>query len=104
MLDVDDTTFTAEVLEAGRPVVVDFWAPWCGPCKTIEPLLEQLAAERPGIGFVRVDVEASPGVADRYGVLTLPTVIVFAGGEPREHVHGAAKRKRYEQAIAKVAG
>src|SRR5690349_20631497 len=82
--EVTDATFADEVLAAEAPVVVDFWAPWCGPCKAIEPALEELPLE-----VVKLDIEANPAMAARYGVLTLPTVIFFAEGEPRETVYGA---------------
>ena len=104
MHEVTDATFATEVLEAERPVVVDFWAPWCGPCKTIEPILEELAAANPEVDLVRVDIETSPLTAERYTVLSLPTVIVFAGGEPRAHVHGARGRKHYAKVLARVLG
>ena len=95
MREVTDTTFAAEVLSAEGPVVVDFWAPWCGPCKAIEPLLDQLALE-----VVKLDVDESPTTAARYGVLSLPTVILFAAGEPRVTVHGARPKKHFEKAFA----
>jgi thioredoxin 1 len=97
--DVTDATFDDEVLRPGRRVVVDFWAPWCGPCKAIEPVLEALAEEHAGVDFVRVDVDANVGTAARYNVLSLPTVMVFDGGEPRETVVGARSRKHYAKAI-----
>jgi thioredoxin 1 len=102
MREVTDATFEAEVLASERTVVVDFWAPWCGPCKTIEPILEELAGTRADVDLVRIDVEASPQTAERYTVLSLPTVIIFAGGEPREHVHGARGRKHYVRALERV--
>ena len=92
--EVTDATFAVEVLASERPVVVDFWAPWCGPCKTIEPALEELPLE-----VVKIDIEANPSTAARYGVLTLPTVILFAGGEPRETVFGARSKKHFEKAF-----
>jgi len=95
MRDVTDATFADEVLAAGRPVVVDFWAPWCGPCKAIEPALEQLPLD-----VVKLDIDANPAVAARYGVLSIPTVILFAGGEPRETVVGARPRKHFEKRFA----
>jgi thioredoxin 1 len=96
---VTDATFAAEVLEAEGPTIVDFWAPWCKPCDAIEPLLVALAAER-GVDLVRVDVDTSMGVSARYGVLSLPTVILFASGAPRATVHGARSREHYERAFA----
>ena len=95
MREVTDATFGDEVLGAGGPVVVDFWAPWCGPCKAIEPLLDELPLD-----VVKLDVDESPATAARYGVPSLPTVILFAGGEPRVTVHGARPKKHFVQAFA----
>jgi thioredoxin 1 len=97
MRDVTDESFEGDVLGVGKPVVVDFWAPWCGPCRAVEPVLEQLAAASPGLDFVRVDIDQNPLVAGRYQVLSIPTVILFADGEPRETVVGARPRSHYER-------
>jgi len=97
MRAVTDTTFGTEVLAAGKPVVVDFWAPWCGPCKAIEPALEELAAATDRVEFVKLDVDENPAVAARFGVLSLPTVILFAEGEPRETVYGARPMKHFRK-------
>lgn len=99
MRDVTDATFEQEVLASDRPVVVDFWAPWCGPCKAIEPALDELAAES-SPGFVKLDIDANPSTADRFGVLSLPTVILFAGGEPRVTVYGARPKKHFAKVFA----
>ena len=101
MRDVTDETFEAEVLEAGRPVVVDFWAPWCGPCKAIAPALEELAAATERVDFVKLDIDENPRSAGRFGVLSIPTVILFEGGEARETVHGARPKKHFEKAFGK---
>jgi thioredoxin len=98
--DVTDETFEAEVLGAERPVVVDFWAPWCGPCKAVHPVLEQLAEASEGAEFVKIDIDENPVIASRYDVLSIPTVILFAGGEARETLVGARPRGHYERAFA----
>ena len=100
MRTVTDETFDAEVLQASKPVVVDFWAPWCGPCKAIEPALEELAESAPGVEFVKLDIDENPRTADRYGVLSIPTVMLFSGGEPREAVFGARRKKHFQKAFS----
>jgi len=100
MRDVTDATFEDEVLNAGKPVVVDFWAPWCGPCKAVEPVLEQLSESSANAAFVRLDIDENPVVASRYDVLSIPTVILFAEGEARETLVGARPRAHYERAFA----
>jgi thioredoxin len=101
MRDVTDDTFQQEVLDAGRPVVVDFWAPWCGPCRAIHPILEQLAEDHKGIDFVKVNIDESPLKASKLGVLSIPTVILFENGAPQETVIGARPRSHFEKVWAK---
>ena len=91
MDEVTDTTFADEVLASDAPVIVDFWAPWCKPCEAIEPHLRAIAEER-GIRLVRLNVDDNLAVSGRYGVLALPTVILFSGGEPKVTVYGAHSR------------
>jgi thioredoxin 1 len=100
MRDVTDASFEQDVLQAGTPVVVDFWAPWCGPCKAIAPALEELAAATDKVEFVKLDIDANPSTAARYGVLSIPTVILFAGGEPRESVFGARSKKHFAKSFS----
>jgi thioredoxin 1 len=99
VIEVTGATFDEEVLQATGPVLVDFWAPWCKPCDAIEPHLRELAAER-DVKLVRVDVDSELGLSSRYAVLSLPTVMLFAGGEPRETVVGARRKTEYERAFA----
>jgi thioredoxin 1 len=100
MRSVTDETFEREVLQAENPVVVDFWAPWCGPCKAIEPALDELAGTTGSVEFVKLDIDENPRTATTYGVLSLPTVMLFAGGEPRETVHGARPKKHFEKTFS----
>lgn len=100
MRKVDAATWEDEVLGSGRPVLVDFWAPWCRPCKAIRPVLEQLEAEAGGrVDFAALDIDEHPEIASRYAVLSIPTVILFEGGEPRESVVGARPRGHFERAF-----
>ena len=101
MRELTDETFEHEVLEAQRPVVVDFWAPWCGPCKAVEPILADLAEATAGrVEFAKLNIDENVETAARYGVLSIPTAILFEGGEARESVVGARSRSHYEQAWA----
>jgi thioredoxin 1 len=97
--EVTDATFEEDVLRADGATIVDFWAPWCKPCAAIEPILEELAAEH-GLGLVRLNIDEHLGVPSRYGVLSLPTVILFEAGEPRTTVVGARPRHHFERAFA----
>ena len=99
MKEVTDETFEADVLQADGPVVVDFWAPWCGPCRAIAPILEQLAEQAPAISFTKVNIDDNPNYASRYGVLSIPTVILFENGEARQTVIGARPRSYFENAF-----
>ena len=102
METVDSSAFANEVLASPVPVIVDFWAPWCRPCDAIEPHLRELAEMWGGrVRLVRVNVDEEAGLSGRYGVLSLPTVILFADGEARVTVYGAQSRARYESEFAR---
>lgn len=104
-MDVTDASFADDVLAADVPIVVDFWAPWCRPCRAIEPLLQAIVGESGGrLRLVRMNLDENVGVASRYGVLSLPTVMLFSGGEPRETLVGPHPRGRYEKAFAPYLG
>jgi thioredoxin 1 len=99
--DVTDETFADEVLASPVPVIVDFWAPWCKPCDAIEPHLVGIAEDGGDhLRLVRMNVDENLAVPSRYGVLSLPTVMLFRDGDPRATIVGAHSRAHYEQAFA----
>jgi thioredoxin 1 len=105
MDEITDATFDELVLTSDVPVVVEFGAPWCRPCKAIEPALEQIAEAAAGrLRLVKLDIDANLRTPSRYGVLSVPTVILFEGGEARETVIGAHRKTTFERAFAPYLG
>src|SRR5258708_29010534 len=100
IIEVTDASFQAEVIESETPVLVDFWAPWCGPCRVVAPVLEEIAAERDDLRIVKLDIDENPQTAARFQVLSIPTMILFKGGEPVKTVIGAYPKKKLEQELA----
>jgi thioredoxin 1 len=94
LTEVTDNNFAAEVLEANQPVLVDFWAPWCGPCRIIAPHLEELDAEREDLTVVKMNVDENPQTAAKYGIMSIPTLILFKHGEVAKQVVGALPKAR----------
>ena len=97
---VSDTTFESEVLKATSPVVVDFWAEWCGPCRMIAPALEEIAGSLDGkVKIVKLNVDENPLTASKYGVMSIPTLMLFKNGEMASRQVGAAPKQKLEQWI-----
>ena len=94
--EVTDSNFQAEVIEADGPVLVDFWAPWCGPCRVVAPVLEEIAGERSDLRIVKLNVDENQQTAMNYEVLSIPTLILFKHGQVAKKVIGAFPKKRLE--------
>jgi thioredoxin 1 len=99
IIEVTDNNFDAEVLESPQPVLVDFWAPWCGPCRIVAPHLEELNSERDDLRVVKLNVDDNPATAAKYGIMSIPTLIVFKNGEVAKQIVGALPKARLQQEI-----
>jgi thioredoxin 1 len=93
---VTDTNFQSEVIESEQPVLVDFWAPWCGPCRMVAPVLEEIASERPDLKIVQLNTDENQNTAAAYEILSIPTLILFKNGQIAKKVIGAYPKKRLE--------
>ena len=99
-----EATFQAEVLASDKPVIVDFWAEWCGPCHMIAPALHEIADERADeLRLVKVNIDEQPGLAQRYGVMSIPTIVLFKDGEPAAAALGAQPKSALERALGLAA-
>jgi thioredoxin 1 len=97
--EVTDNNFQAEVLENDKPVLVDFWAPWCGPCRIVAPHLEELAGEREDLRIVKLNVDENPQVSAQFGVMSIPTLLLFKHGQVAHQIIGALPKSRLVQEI-----
>ena len=97
--DVSDANFQAEVIESETPVLVDFWAPWCGPCRVVAPVLEEIAGERPDLRIVKLNVDDNQQTAAQFDFLSIPTMILFKNGQVAKKVIGAYPKKRLESEL-----
>lgn len=97
--DVSDSSFQAEVIEHEKPVLVDFWAPWCGPCRVIAPSLEEIAEENDSLRIVKLNVDENQATAARYDVMSIPTLILFKDGDVAKKIIGALPKSRLVKEI-----
>jgi thioredoxin 1 len=97
--EVTDTNFQAEVLESTEPVLVDFWAPWCGPCRIVAPHLEELDSEREDLRVVKLNTDDNPETAARYNVMLIPTLLLFKNGQVAHQIIGALPKNRLVQEL-----
>jgi thioredoxin 1 len=99
-IDIDDKAFDDKVLKASVPVLVDFWAPWCGPCRAVAPILDELAKEYKGkVTFARLNVDESPQNASKYGISAIPTLLIFKEGKPVSQIVGFRPKAELKKAL-----
>ena len=97
---ISDSDFDQMVLKAGKPVLVDFWAPWCKPCLMVAPVLDELSEEYEGrISFVKLDIDQNPKTAAGYGIMSIPALIIFKNGEPASHIVGFRPKEELKRSL-----
>ena len=96
IIEVNDTNFQSEVIESETPVLVDFWAPWCGPCRLVAPVLQEIASQRDDLRIVKLNVDDNQQTAATYGIMAIPTMLLFRNGQPAHRIQGALPKKRLE--------
>ena len=102
LTNVTDSNFQAEVIESDKPTLVDFWAPWCGPCRVVAPVLEEIAQQRDDLRIVKLNVDENQQTAAQFGVLSIPTMILFKNGAPAKTIIGAYPKKKLEAELEPV--
>ncbi len=102
-IEINEATFESEVLRSNQPVLVDFWAEWCGPCKMLGPVLDEIASEQAGrVKVTKANVDSNPALAARYGIQSIPTLLYFAGGEVRDQTVGVLSKRAIVSRLEKL--
>jgi len=102
--EITDNNFQAEVVESDTPTLVDFWAPWCGPCRMVSPILEQIDGERDDLRVVKLNTDENQETAAKFGIMSIPTMILFKNGAPVHQIIGALPKPRIEQQLDAALG